>query len=179
MTSCKKEEKLTYLYADQELELYCNQIDTSLIKETLYSFQADIEEKYSNMGATDSYRKYTYYGMNGKAPYKEIVSKHSLEVMNELKKVDGLWNAEGSKSRLNYDHPFVACLINNFKSKDLSTTINALKSVDALSPELLESRVRKIINDVETDKYLSLYIALDSYYARIYDLTEADLKEKK
>lgn len=174
LVSCGKKQNLKFEYSDKTLDISCDQIDSTLIKEALFSFEDDITKKYTTefYDTRNAYRKYIYYGMSGKAPYGEMVSPHTLEVMQQLKNVKGLWLPGNDKSVLNYDHPFVSCLLENISNSGLKTTISSLKSVNALSPAILERRVRNVINEVGRDKYLAIYIALDSYYGRLYDLPE-------
>ncbi len=174
--------KLEYKYSAQAYDITCDEIDQKLLKEALYSFEDDIQNKYTPKytNTFEAYRQYLFVGMSGKAPYSEIASEHSLQIMQELKKQDELWihDLTAQKIRLNYRHPLIACLIENFTNEDLKMTIKALDENNALNTEILDSRMKSLVKVMQTDKYLATYVALDSYYGRLYDLKIEDLNKE-
>jgi hypothetical protein len=172
-------EPLAYKYDDKPMQVSCSGANEKLLNEALYSFFDDITVYYrtksndpseGGMSTYEAYANYVYSGALGDADYKNIVSEHSKNVMNELRKETQLWDKKPAMSNLNYNSEFVNCLIENFKDKDMATTIQALNTANSLTPKLMADRFRLTIKAALEDPNYGMYIALDTYYQYLFDL---------
>ena len=136
-SSCN--ESLEYKYNDKPMQVSCSGANEKLLNEALYSFFDDITVYYrtksndpseAGMSTYEAYANYIYQGALGDADYKSIVSEHTKNVMNELRKETQLWDKKPAMSNLNYNSEFVNCLINKIKDKDMVTTIKALNTAN-------------------------------------------------
>ena len=172
-------ESLEYKYDDKPIQVGCSGVNDKLLNEALYSFFDDITVYYrtksndpseSGISTYEAYANYIYPGALGDADYKSIVSEHSKNVMKELRKETQLWDKKPAMSNLNYNSEFVNCLIENFKDKDMATTIRALNTANSLTPKLMAERFRLTIKAALDDPNYGMYIALDTYYQYLFDL---------
>ena len=182
-TSCKKEITLSeYKYADKEFTVKCDGINPELLKEAVFSFENDVTKYYERNGKSNlsqAYSRTVTYGMYGNAKYIEMVSPHTIEIFNLLKGKTDLWSLEGKTKTLNYNHELIACLANNLKDHDLKTTFNALLTTNSMSPKLIGAPLRRKAHIALKDQHLATYIALDMYYAKLFDVDFSNYKEEK
>lgn len=182
-TSCKKEATLSeYKYADKEYTVQCESVNPELLKEAVFSFENDITKYYERNGKSNlsqAYGRTVNFGMYGNAKYKEIVSPHTLEIFNILKTDTELWNLEGKTKTLNYNHKLVQCLADNLKDHDLKTTFNALLTTNSMTPKLFGAPLRRKAHIALKDKHLATYIALDMFYAKLFNVDFNVQKEEK
>lgn len=169
MYSCKEtKEPLVVRHADKEQPINCGGDKSVLLNEVLHQFEEDISTTYDPIDKVPykAYSSYLYVGFSGTANYDRIVSQHALDLRKIL--VDEGVIKEGiGLSNLNYSHPFVQCIFDNMKDKDLVKTIRALETTATMKPELFNTRMRNYARRINTDRYAALYIALDSYYQRL------------
>ena len=182
-TSCKKEATLSeYKYADKESNVNCQSISPELLKEALYSFEDDVANFYARDGKqnlSQAYSRTINLGIYGNAKYNEMVSPHTLEIFEILKTKTDLWDLSKKNKSLNYKHELVKCLADNISNKDLKTTFNALLSTNSMSAKLIGEPLKRQSSLAIKDKYLATYIALDMYYAKLFDVDfNAPKKEK-
>ena len=172
-------ESLEYKYNDKPMQVSCTGANEKLLNEALYSFFDDITVYYrtksndpsqSGMSTYEAYANYSYAGAIGDADYKSIVSQHSRNVLKELKKETQLWDKKPAMSNLNYNSEFVNCLIENFKDKDMATTIQALNTTNSMTPKLMADRFRRTVKAAMDDPNFGMYLALDTYYQYLFDL---------
>ena len=183
-TSCKKEITLSeYKYTDKEFAVNCDAINPELLKEAVFSFEDDIANHFAKNGKqnlSQAYSRTVNLGIYGRAKYNEIVSPHTKEIFNILKTDPNLWNTDEQTKTLNYNHEVVKCLAENISNKDLKTTFNALITTNSMSPKLFGEALRRQSGLALKDKYLATYIALDMYYAKLFDVDfDAPIEEKK
>lgn len=177
--NCKNETiPFDYKYADKPAALKCNNLNTQLYLEALYSFEDDILNFYGKNkrnsivkpNLANAYNQFIRNAVYGRVEYESVLSEHSLNVFKALKEDANLWDANNTKSHLNYHSPFIKCVSENIKSKNLKETFNSLLSINDLSPKLfgppLTSNYKQAIND----KYIASYIAFDLYYSNFFDL---------
>ena len=184
--SCKKEVTLSeYKYSDSNYPVTCENANLSLLKEAVYSFEDDITTHFSNKGTknlSQAYSRTVNLALYGRAKYSEIVSSHTIEIFTILKKDKHLWQIDGKTKTLNYNGDFVKCLGNNLSDKDLKTTFNALISTNSMSAKLFGEPLRRKAYLAVKDKNLATYIALDMYYAKLFELDlvqeQSDQKEE-
>lgn len=183
LTGCN--EPINYLYQDKVQKVDCPGLDKALMHEALYSFQEDIGAFYNKftdyaVGSTryymEGYRQYVYFGFSGIAAYNDIVSEHSLEVLEQLRNESDLWINEEGTLKLNYQSEYVSCLLKSIQNEELRQKFQSMLEVDYFSPELIADTMRVNIIEVVQDPYLAMYMALDSYY--VY-LINRDLSFKK
>ena len=170
-------ESFPYKYQDKEQVIECSQIDSKLIHEALYSFQNDISRHYLKeiqekeyLNFTFSYNQYIYRGAKGNLDFKEIVSPHTLLIVNELKKEEDLFIKVSGKNTLNYQNEFVKCLINNIKNEEIKNKMINLIEVNYLSPDVMAENYRATTFDTKTDFDYLMFIALQTYYQRLLDI---------
>lgn len=183
-TNCKNNDvKLSeYKYADKTFNVACTQIDTTLIKEAVLSFEDDISTEFARNGQpnlSQAYSRIVNLGIYGRAKYRDMVSDHTKEIFDALKADTDLWTTNGDKTTLNYSHPFVKCLAENINDKDIKTTFNALLSTNSMRPDIFAESFRRKSSLALRDKYLATYIALDMYYAKLFNVDFSQPKSTK
>jgi hypothetical protein len=173
--SCKKENTFSdYKYADKPAVFKCDGLNNKLYDEALYSFEDDISKFYgknnSDPSLISAYSKFIRTSLFGNLKYEEIISEHTFNVLEALKKEKELWDTNSSVSRLNYKSAFVNCIASNVNQKDLKTTLNALLSTNSMNSKLFGPLLMAKYRNVMVDKHLASYVAFDLYYAKLYDI---------
>lgn len=173
--NCKNNEvKLSeYKYLDKTLNITCTQIDSTLIKEAVLSFEDDISNHFmrnETPNLSQAYSRIINYGIYGKAPYRDMVSDHTKEIFDALKTNTDLWITKDDNTTLNYNHPYVLCLAENIKDKDINTTFNALLNTNSMRQDIFAEAFRRKSSLALRDKYLATYIALDLYFAKLFNV---------
>ena len=186
--SCKNEAQFTnYKYADKPAGFTCEGVNQKLLNEALYSFEDDITKHYNknvkNPRLEQAYSQIIRNSVYGRLKLEDIISKHTINVFNALKNESDLWDANNTKSHLNYKGKILKCIANNIKDKNLKTTLNALISTNSMAPKLFGPTIISKYRNVLSDKNLAMYIALDLFYAKFFDLDlttiNTDKPEKK
>lgn len=171
---CKKEATLSeFKYVDNDFQMNCEKVDLKLLKEAVSSFEDDITTYFANNGTknlSQAYSRTVNLALYGRAKYNDMVSPHTIEIFNILKENNELWNLDGETKSLNYNSEFVKCLANNLNDKDLKTTFNALLTTNSMSSKLFGEPLRRKAHFAVKDKYLATYIALDMFYAKLFDV---------
>lgn len=179
---CKQ--PMDYKYQDKPQTVDCPGLDKNLMHEALYSFQEDIAAYYNQYTDyrpgtksyyIEAYSQYVFFGFSGGARFQEIVSNHSLKLLEELKKQPGLFIEKEGRLELNYDHEYVDCLFNSISDEDLRTQFAAMRKVDYLSPQIVAELMRINVLKITQDPYLAMYMCLDAYYQYLADM---DLQPK-
>ena len=175
LVSCKKENTFTdYKYADKPTVITCEGINSKLYQEALYTFEDDILNYYKkakpNTSLVQAYSQLMRTSIYGKTKLEEIISAHTVAVFEALKNEDNLWDANNSKSPLNYNSIIIGCISKNIQDKPLNTTFNALVSTNSMSPKLFGAPLMSKYTRSSNDKYLATYIALDLFYAKLFDV---------
>lgn len=173
--SCNQKSQFTdFKYADKPIALTCEGVNSKLLNEALYSFEEDITSHYSNINQPASLNKaYSQVIRNsiyGGLKLEDIVSKHTVNVFEALKKEKGLWDATNPKSHLNYKNKVLNCISSSIKDTSLKTTLNALLSTNSMAPKLFGPAIVNKYRNALSDKSLAMYIALDLYYAKMFDV---------
>lgn len=173
-SSCKKETTLSeYKYTDKEYPVQCESANTDLIKEALYSFEEDIMNhfgKNANKNLSQAYSRTINLGTYGRLKYEEMVSPHTLEIFKILKENTNLWKTEGNTKTLNYNSDLIKCLAENISDKEIKTTFNSLLITNSMRVDLLGAELRRKSGFALKDRYLATYIALDYYYAKLFNI---------
>ncbi|OEK07325.1 hypothetical protein A8C32_17965 [Flavivirga aquatica] len=174
LTSCKKENTFTdYKYSDKPNTLTCENLNSNLYKEALYAFEDDILNFYKKNNPkstlTQSYSQFVRNAVNGRIKFEDIVSPHTIKVFEALKGENDLWDAENAKSHLNYKGKTLTCVSNGIKDHTLQTTFNALVTTNSMSPKLFGAPLITKYRAALNDKSLASYIALDLFYAKLFD----------
>jgi hypothetical protein len=167
------EKPIPYKFQDKPQKVDCPGLDKSLMHEALYSFQEDIGAHYNkytdnkkggSLYYMEGYAQYVYFGFIGTAPYGEIVSDHSLEILEKLRKEPDLWADKEGMLSLNYQGDYVSCLINSIQDDELREKMMNLREVNYLSPQIIAETMRINVIRVVQDPYLAMYMALDAFY---------------
>lgn len=178
---CEKEATLSeYKYTEKDYSVKCEGVNTDLIKEALYSFEEDIMNHYAkngNKNLSQAYSRTINLGIYGRAKYDEMVSPHTLEIFKILKEDSNLWKNEGDIKTLNYNNEFVKCLAENISDKEIKTSFNSLLVTNSMRIELLGAELRRKSGFALKDKHLATYIALDYYYAKLFNIDFNKTKE--
>jgi len=180
-TGCSK--PFPYKYQDSKQIIECKGLDNDLAHEAYYSFREDIA-LYAYKNHFTNHKKdynlslgyFIYNGAAGIADFKNIVSPHTLTVLEKLKQNDQLWESNSKISNTNYHSEFIDCLIQNIKNSELKETILSLRGTNSLSPKILSEKYRILINEANDDEYFAMFIAFETYYQYLYDI---DFSEKK
>ena len=182
--SCKKEATLSeYKYTDKGIVLNCENIDTKLFNEALFTFENDMINFYSTdkPNISRAYAQFVRQAINGQVKYENMLSPHTVKIFEILKNKNDLWDATNPNSHLNYNSIFFNCITNNIQNKNLKTTLKALISTNSMSPKLFGAPLITNYNQALRDKYLSAYMAFDLFYAKLFDvdLSKVTLKSSE
>lgn len=183
LISCKNENALSeYKYADKGLVLSCENVNSKLYSEALFSFENDILKNYGknnpNASLVQSYNQFIRNAVYGRIKYTDIVSPHTIKVFEALKNENDLWDANNPKSYLNYNSPLVKCIAINMQNADLKTTFNALLETNTMSPKPFGAPLMSNYRLVVQDKYLAAYIAFDLFYAKLFNIDLSQVSNK-
>lgn len=166
LSSCKKENTSfsDYQFSEKDQVINCTEVDSKLLNEALYSFEKDITPYFDKklQNTNRAYNIFTKQASNKRIDFAKFTSKHSVEIAKALKEA-GFINANG----VNYKNPLIHCIGENMKKDDLKTTFNALVSTNSMNRTLFNPALQTKSHIVYGDKYLSLYVALEYYYAEI------------
>ncbi|TYA84359.1 hypothetical protein [Seonamhaeicola marinus] len=177
--NCKNETiDMEYKFSNMPEAVTCEVTNKKLYQEALYSFEMDILNFYGKNNRNENalpnltyaYNLFVRNAIYSRVPYESVVSQHSLEVFKALKNDNTLWDAENTKSHLNYDSDVISCIAKNIKNENLNTSFNALLSIDDLSPKLFGAPLASNSKNALSDKHLATYIALDLYYSKLFDV---------
>lgn len=173
--NCNKQNSFSdYKYSDKPEAIICEGLNSKLYNEALYSFEDDIlkfyQQKKSNITLVQGYSQFIRAAIYSPPKFEEIVSKHTLDVFEALKNDTDLWDATNTKSHLNYNGKTLNCIASNIKDANLKTTFEALISTNSMSPKLFGTPLVTKYRNALNDKYLALYIALDLYYSKLFDI---------
>ncbi len=174
VNSCKKENSFSnFKYDDKPLAIECAGVNTKLLNEALYSFEDDILNHYkqnkANFRLDQAYSQIIRNSVFGRLQLEKMVSKHTFDVFEALKNEKELWDFNNPKSKLNYNGELIKCIANAIKDANLKTTLNALLTTNSMSPKLFGPAILNKYRNAINDKSLALYIALDLYYAKMFD----------
>jgi len=174
-TGCS--EPFPYKYKESPRVIDCKGLDNDLAHEAYYSFRDDIAayafKKHFTTNKEDynlSLGYFIYNGASGLADYKDIVSPHTLMILDKLKQEKQLWDNQSKISNTNYYSEFIDCLIQNIKNTELKQIILSLRETNTLSPKILNENYRIAISDTNDDKYFAMFIAFETYYQYLYDI---------
>lgn len=177
--NCKKESASfnNYKYANDETILICDNLDTKLYVEALLSFEDDIASYYDakNKNIRRAHSYYFREAQANRAKYEEFVSPHTMEVFEALKQDKDLWNDDNS---INYNADIFTCLSSNFKEERLQTTFKALVSTNSMNAALFGAPLKTHVKNAHDDRYMATYIALDLFYAKLFDVNPANITER-
>lgn len=162
-----------YRFQDEPKVVSCSEMPDDFMHELLYSFREDIGAFYNQY--TDyikgtrsyyfeAYGQYVYFGFSGTARFDDIASDHSRTLLQELRKEKDFWIIKNGQERLNYNHPYLLCLIDGIADDDLRISLQNLRKAKSLTPELIAETMRINVQKVISDPNLSMYLALDGFY---------------
>ncbi|WP_034044506.1 hypothetical protein [Wocania ichthyoenteri] len=184
LISCKKENTLSeYKYADKGLVLSCENVNSKLYSEALFTFENDILNFYGknnpNASLIQAYGQFIRNAIYGRIKYENIVSPHTVKVFEVLKNEDDLWDASNPKSYLNYNSALINCISINMQNAELKTTFNSLLKVNSMSPKPFGAPLTSNYRDVIKDKYLAAYVAFDLFYANLFNKNLSKVNAEK
>jgi hypothetical protein len=182
VTSCKKETTFTeFEFTDKPIAIACENANSKLYNEALYSFENDILNFYgkNNKSLLSAYSQFIKLSVYNTANYKGIASEHTLKVFEALKNDSDLWDLNNTKSHLNYNSDLMNCISQNIANNDLKTTLNALLSTNSMSPRLFGVPLATNYGLTLSDKYLASYVAFDLFYAKLFDVDFSLVEKEK
>lgn len=169
MTNCVEKDQLVYKYTNQPDTIKCSNttVNIPLLKEALYSFEEDMTNHFAkNTGnRAQGYSIFINTISSGRALEPSKVSAHSRKIIEQLKKEEGLWVNTDGVYHLDYQSDLVKCLGDNIIDTNLQTTFRALLSTNSMSPKIFSAPLRTKIRNLQSNKFLSTYVALDLYYS--------------
>jgi len=178
LASCNKggQTSLDYIYKDEPDLLTCDLQNKDLLKEAVYSFEADITAQYatSKPDLRRAYASFMATARNKRIPYMEMVSPQTIKIFNALKNDGSFYNG----NVLNTSNPVIDCISKNIKDKGFQTTFNALLSTNSLREDIILPPLTAISRNMLVDKYLSTYTALQFYYKGMHGLDFTKVAEK-
>ncbi len=179
---CKKAEKelSEFKFSEKGIVLNCNNFDLKLLNEAVFAFEDDITKYYGKdkPNLTRAYSQFIRNANYSRLKYEDILSPHTVKIFEVLKEKKELWDVTSPKSKLDYNTPIFKCIAENITNKDLKTTLNALISTNSMSPKVFGPAVLSNYSTAVRDKYLAAYIALDLYYAKLFDTDLTKVVEK-
>ncbi len=175
LSSCKNDQTFTdFKYADKPALIACEGINSKLLNEAVYAFENDIlnfhKKTNPNTSLVRAYSQTIRTSVHAQLKFEDIVSKHTYNVFQALKNENDLWDANSAKSHFNYNGKTMACIASNLKNEALKTTLDALLSTNTMAPKLFGVPLTTKYSQALNDKYLALYIALDLFYAKMFDV---------
>lgn len=182
MLNCKNKPKasdLDYIYASENVISECKLTpNIQLLNEAVLSFENDLINFYDpeNKSPNRAYTKFLSAIRNRSIDYSSIVSPHSKTIFEILKQDDKLWNLKNKANTLNYQNPIIACIIENIKPSEFTITLKALAHTNSLSFRMYDEELRRNTILASQDKYLGLFIALDLYYGKLFDIYLSPVK---
>lgn len=176
---CKQQEETVfsdYKYANEEHVITCSDLDTKIYNEALYAFEADILNFYQreNSDIRGAYSVFLKAVANKQIVYEDIVTPHTMKVLQGLKNKPELWNG----NQLNYSAPFFKCLTDNFVATGIVPTINALIKTNSVRTDILAPPLQKYIKSAATDRYLATFIAFNMYYSQLVNIDAKKVSRK-
>ena len=182
--NCKKETPFTdFKYADKPVAFTCEGVNSKLLNEALYSFEDDIVNHYKkgnqNYRLDQAYSQIIRNSTFGRLKLEDMVSKHTASVFEALKNENDLWDANNPKSHLSYKSTTMNCISESIKDTALKTTLDALLSTNSMSPKLFGAPLANKYRNTLNDKNLAMYVALDLYYAKMFDIDFSKINFEK
>jgi hypothetical protein len=175
--NCKEDKsqnqvQLDYKHSTRTKVIECGGLDNALFQEALYAFEDDIVNFYTPDKPVYSraYSLFVSQSVSGVADYPKIVSAHSKKVFEALKQNTNLWTTNPDGSHVNFGHPIFKCIGTQIKDEPLQKTYNALIDTNSMSLRMFGDQVKRKTFGMKDDKYLALYVALDLYYGKLYDV---------
>ncbi|WP_452219657.1 hypothetical protein [Lacinutrix salivirga] len=184
LSSCKNDaNKFDYKFADKPAIVNCENVNSKLLNEAVYAFEEDILNNYTknNPNLIRAYSVFMTSALGNRVKYETVVSEHTYKVFKALQKENSLWNLKGANSNINYNSPLIDCIANTINNPSIKTTFNALYSTNFLSPTLMGQPLRSKASLIAKDEALKTYIALEFYYAKLYevDFSNIDFSKKE
>lgn len=173
----QKTPEIDYTYTTQNISISnCTDKDIKLFNEALLSFENDIKTKYNvnDQNINRAYIGFLNDTRNNRINLQAMVSKPTKTVFEALKTRTDIWT---ENNQLNYNSDIVKCLVENISDKNLKTTFHALLSTNSMSFRMYGEAVRSRSITLRSDKYLSLFLALDQYYAKLHNVDLSKAKE--
>ncbi len=182
--SCKQKSTFSnFKYADKPAVFICENTNSKLLNEALYSFEDDILNYYKKGNTKtrldQAYSQTIRNSIFGRFKFEDVISKHTVAIFEALKNENNLWDQENPKSKLNYNSAIFNCIGDNLKNQKLKTTLNALISTNSMSPKLFGRALVKNYRNALSDKNLAMYIALDLYYANLFNIDFSKINLEK
>jgi hypothetical protein len=173
LNSCKQEPKIDYKYANKEDLFKCSTVDMDLIKEAHYAFEDFILKNYdfSRQGnIIISYHNFLKLSESDLIPIAERFDDHLKNIVKALKNEKGMWKKINGEYTLNYNNPISTCITNNIKNEEFLKVFNALASTNTLKPSTIAPTINRNLETLLKNKALKSYIALDLFYAKVFNL---------
>lgn len=178
INSCKNN-TVEFKYTDKEDLFLCESVNMALIKEALYSFEEDIKNNYPfkrPYSTLNGYATYWSTMTSDRLPKKEAISAHTLALFKLLKEDKELWNTSGDKITLNYNGKLMQCIGENLKDEGFKITFNALLETNSFKSKLFAPIINRKVSKIVNDKTLATYIALDLFYAKLFEMDFTEIE---
>ena len=177
VVSCNDNSTIAYKYSSNPEVFECDYDQMELVKEALYAYEAYILEHHNFKGPKSLERGYANYwavAMSDRLPFIEKFDDHIKLITEALFQEEELWTITDGKASLNVYSEFGSCVVENFKNEDLKATMNALIDTRTFRSDIFIPSIRRKTMQMLDDKAMATYVALDLFYAKLYNL---DLNE--
>lgn len=175
-----------YKYQDKKQHINCPNEDNKLLNEALHSFEHDIASYYQAtipdikfLDIELAYAHFVFLGAKGEIDLSKIVSKHSIYILSLLSEKGYLNNPKPNATNLNYHSDLVTCLVDQFKNKEIKTSIKSQIENNFLDPKLMAESYRINIRDASLDKNFALFLAFETYYQYLSDMDFSNMKQNE
>lgn len=177
-SNCNNSKKIDYKYAESPKLLACDFPNGELYKEAVHAFENDIVNAYDMKfrNTTKAYSSFINFRSRGSMKITDVASEHSLKIAKALKEDAELWTTTNGVTTLNTSNPFVDCITNNIKDKDIKTTYTALLSTNSLKPNLILPLLSNSARFIQVDGSLKSYVAFEFFYSQLLDVKLEQLK---
>lgn len=178
LVNCKESKPdIALKFSDKPVAINCDIDHSELFNEALYNFEENLFENHNvkNPNLNNAFRDFLKTSINNAANYNNITNQHSLDIYKALRNIEGLYLEKDNNVTLNYNHEIFSCIGENIQDKDLKATFNALLSTNSMSLRMLKDVFINKSGRINSDKYLTTFVALELYYSKLADV---DLSKK-
>ena len=182
--SCQSKEHYTYMYADKDNFVSCENSEyLNLIKDAYYEFENatitysanEIPNSKRDISPELALRAFTSRAIQT-PDIKKYITINSVAIFKELKDLDLWYNG-----KINVQSEVLTCLIDNIENDDTKTTLNALRKSESLTHNLVYKTVYNSRSLAQfKDKSLMSLVAFYFYYSKFFqtDFSEINYLKK-
>ncbi len=171
--ACNNSTKLTYKYTEKDDPFKCANQDMKLVKEALYVFEDYILKNYDfkNRGLVlSSYDSFLLNSGHNFIPMAERIDEHMKTVFYTLREQENLWKTVDDQVLLDYNSNLVQCIVENVQDDQIRKVLDALLQTKTLKASTVAPILKRNAAQLQKDKALASFVALELFYAKLVDL---------